>query len=141
MINLFDPTFLTGSLPDTCYNTCSRASDGACDDGGPGAVSSGCELGSDCTDCGPRPDGDPGGGIYASSGTLIIDSATFEDNWALSAGCDLYLSSDVDDAELFTFTHLAAVLPKFDGNRRTRWRGVLRRRQHRRQHSVLLHIL
>ena len=28
--------------------------DGECDDGGPGAAYAGCELGTDCTDCGPR---------------------------------------------------------------------------------------
>lgn len=33
---------------------CSWMSDGACDDGGPGAYYSACPLGTDCTDCGPR---------------------------------------------------------------------------------------
>ena len=35
-------------------DTCLWAADGTCDDGGPGATYAGCELGTDCTDCGPR---------------------------------------------------------------------------------------
>lgn len=37
-----------------CTDTCTYAGDGACDDGGPGSEFSICELGTDCTDCGPR---------------------------------------------------------------------------------------
>lgn len=37
-----------------CDDTCFYANDGLCNDGGPGSVFSVCELGSDCTDCGPR---------------------------------------------------------------------------------------
>jgi hypothetical protein len=37
-----------------CINTCDWAADGFCDDGGPGADYSVCELGTDCADCGPR---------------------------------------------------------------------------------------
>ena len=38
-----------------CTDTCGvRASDGVCDDGGPGSESSSCALGTDCTDCGYR---------------------------------------------------------------------------------------
>lgn len=37
-----------------CTNTCRFAFDGECDDGGPGAVTSICDLGTDCGDCGPR---------------------------------------------------------------------------------------
>lgn len=37
-----------------CEETCSYAMDGECDDGGPGSLYSGCEFGTDCTDCGPR---------------------------------------------------------------------------------------
>ncbi len=38
----------------SCSNTCDSASDGECDDGGPGAAYSVCELGTDCADCGAR---------------------------------------------------------------------------------------
>jgi len=38
----------------SCTNTCVWAFDSECDDGGPGAEYSDCELGSDCSDCGPR---------------------------------------------------------------------------------------
>ena len=37
-----------------CTNTCAYPSDGACDDGGPGASYSFCPVGSDCYDCGKR---------------------------------------------------------------------------------------
>ena len=36
---------------ETCYE---YASDGVCDDGGPGAEDANCAPGTDCTDCGPR---------------------------------------------------------------------------------------
>ena len=39
----------------TCSETCRYASDGDCDDGGPGSEFAWCDLGSDCTDCGERP--------------------------------------------------------------------------------------
>ena len=38
--------------------SCSYASDDACDDGGPGSEYSVCALGTDCTDCGRGGDGD-----------------------------------------------------------------------------------
>ena len=37
-----------------CTNSCPFASDGDCDDGGPGADFSLCDLGTDCNDCGTR---------------------------------------------------------------------------------------
>jgi hypothetical protein len=37
-----------------CEDTCIWTGDGDCDDGGAGSVTSTCDLGSDCTDCGPR---------------------------------------------------------------------------------------
>jgi len=36
-----------------CTNTCARAHDGSCDDGGPGSAWGRCPAGSDCADCGP----------------------------------------------------------------------------------------
>ena len=46
--------------PDLCEDTCHYASDGYCDDGGEGSeFGSGfrsCALGTDCVDCGARPD-------------------------------------------------------------------------------------
>lgn len=42
-----------------CNNACPRnpqwASDGLCDDGGPGHSYRDCDYGTDCADCGPRP--------------------------------------------------------------------------------------
>ena len=43
------------SAQTTCTNTCINRSDGDCDDGGPGAEFSFCDIGTDCADCGPRP--------------------------------------------------------------------------------------
>jgi len=40
---------------DLCADTCRWAADGECDDGGPGSGYDLCEIGTDCTDCGPRP--------------------------------------------------------------------------------------
>jgi hypothetical protein len=37
-----------------CMGTCTYASDGDCDDGGPGAEYAACAQGTDCSDCGPR---------------------------------------------------------------------------------------
>ena len=37
-----------------CTETCEWASDGDCDDGGPGTEYSSCSMGTDCTDCGMR---------------------------------------------------------------------------------------
>jgi hypothetical protein len=37
-----------------CGETCTYSGDGECDDGGEGAVTSVCEYGTDCIDCGPR---------------------------------------------------------------------------------------
>jgi hypothetical protein len=38
-----------------CTDTCRDSGDGACDDGGEGSDFDICELGTDCSDCGPRP--------------------------------------------------------------------------------------
>ena len=37
-----------------CSNSCREASDGWCDDSGPGAEYSSCSMGTDCVDCGSR---------------------------------------------------------------------------------------
>ena len=43
------------SAQTICTNTCTGASDGYCDDGGPGSYFYACDIGTDCVDCGPRP--------------------------------------------------------------------------------------
>ena len=45
------PPLAPGSL---CAETCIGASDGLCDDGGPGAEYTACQYGTDCADCGVR---------------------------------------------------------------------------------------
>jgi hypothetical protein len=47
----------------TCEEDCVHSSDNDCDDGGPGAEYSLCDLGSDCEDCGDRGSG---GGVVTS---------------------------------------------------------------------------
>lgn len=44
-----------GGDGEICEDTCPWAGDGECDDGGPGADYDGCDYGTDCSDCGPRP--------------------------------------------------------------------------------------
>ena len=44
------------SAQTICTNTCTDASDGDCDDGGPGSDYNRCDIGTDCVDCGTRPD-------------------------------------------------------------------------------------
>lgn len=53
-----DSSTTTSSQPQICAETCEFAGDGECDDGGPGSITSGCELGTDCADCGSRIDAD-----------------------------------------------------------------------------------
>jgi len=45
---------LTAGCSNACIGYPSYSSDGYCDDGGPGAAFSSCQLGTDCTDCGSR---------------------------------------------------------------------------------------
>ena len=44
-----------------CFDTCTYAGDGQCDDGGTDSEYSLCDLGSDCSDCGQRIDADNDG--------------------------------------------------------------------------------
>ena len=63
------PTFLCGidntadrwfvPMINQCLESCNYASDGSCDDGGPGFDRSDCSLGTDCTDCGNRTQASP----------------------------------------------------------------------------------
>lgn len=48
----------TSTQPQLCSETCEFAGDGDCDDGGPGSLTSACELGTDCADCSSRIDAD-----------------------------------------------------------------------------------
>ena len=40
--------------PDVCTNTCATQGNGLCEDGLSGSTDSVCDVGTDCTDCGPR---------------------------------------------------------------------------------------
>ncbi|MBI1286813.1 MAG: hypothetical protein GC178_04470 [Flavobacteriales bacterium] len=43
---------------EVCNNTCQYAYDGECDDGGPNSLTSLCDCGTDCADCGTREKSD-----------------------------------------------------------------------------------
>jgi hypothetical protein len=61
-----------GSGPvEICTDECTTSADGLCDDGGLGADYSVCELGTDCTDCGPRTVGGETGTGGGTGGTGI----------------------------------------------------------------------
>ncbi len=45
---------VTATASAQCETSCPYDGDGECDDGGPGSDTSVCELGTDCSDCGPR---------------------------------------------------------------------------------------
>ena len=75
-------TLCTETSSDCSYE---YASDGVCDDGGPGAEYSICEIGTDCTDCGsrvdasvrpppPSPDPPPPSAAQSSSSCVIFYS-------------------------------------------------------------------
>ena len=59
-----------------CSDTCRYDDDGDCDDGGPGYDYDYCDLGSDCTDCGPRAASEVWFGYYdfLEEGVFLWDS-------------------------------------------------------------------
>eukprot|EP00900_Chrysochromulina_parva_P005704 jgi/Chrpa1/15134/Chrysochromulina_OHIO_Genome00020374-RA len=70
---------------DLCVGFPTYASDGFCDDGGPGAEFPDCQYGTDCTDCGPRVSLAPPSSVAPpSSATLCTETCV----WASDADCD-----------------------------------------------------
>ncbi len=71
----------------TCTDTCEWASDGVCDDGGPGAEYGDCAYGTDCTDCGARDGSAP---APAPAPTPTTGAAGCSDTcwWAGDGFCD-----------------------------------------------------
>ena len=71
----------------TCAETCTVASNGVCNDGGPGSEFSQCSLGTDCIDCGPRirpPPSPPGCAIadmqcYIDDNRRVLNAAHAQD--------------------------------------------------------------
>ena len=70
------PSWPAGT-PVLCAESCNYASDGICDDGGPGSQYVDCSQGTDCIDCGPRqapvPLAGPGTFFNATSNQCEID--------------------------------------------------------------------
>lgn len=78
-----------------CTETCSFANDGACDDGGPGAEFSLCELGTDCTDCGSRTSGAINSWRFAApSGTNISSARTGTSVWVTNGTSGSYAANE-----------------------------------------------
>jgi|GEM_PF-5563431 len=105
-------------FPGQCVDTCSYAQDGACDDGGPLSEFSLCDLGTDCSDCGPRLDGD-GDGYDISEDcndySDIIHPGAFDDSCdGIDQNCnglfdedwdgDAYEPNDIEAYDLGTLT-------------------------------------
>ena len=78
------PPQATGTLcNDLCVGFPTYASDGFCDDGGPGAEFPDCQYGTDCTDCGPRTPLAP-----PPSATLCNDLCVGFPTYASDGFCD-----------------------------------------------------
>lgn len=76
-----DPVLAFCQIIETpgCEDTCDRTFNDTCEDGGEGAASAGCDLGTDCFDCGardedaePDPDTQPSGACCASDGFCAV---------------------------------------------------------------------
>ena len=74
-----------GGTTSLCSNTCQFANDNECDDGGEDSTFDGCQLGTDCNDCGTRivPNGggsaDGGGGDGCPGGCPIGQSCIIDE--------------------------------------------------------------
>ena len=71
--------FVDGACQDTCTSPTGVdwSDDGWCDDGGNNADFSGCAIGSDCSDCGPRLDMD-NDGYYEDNGGPVPSSSSVD---------------------------------------------------------------
>lgn len=77
---------------ELCADTCQWANDGVCDDGGEGAESTACELGTDCLDCGSR-----------TSETPTNELCSYTCQWSGDGVCDDGgTGSEYDGCELGT---------------------------------------
>ena len=68
-----------------CDDSCQYPGDGDCDDGGSESLFDLCELGTDCSDCGPRWDGDGDG---YDSGEDCMDDNLYVHPGAVDDTCD-----------------------------------------------------
>ena len=79
-----------------CSDACGpgHASNGLCEDGGPGSVWPDCPLGTDCSDCGPRPPLDAAAfpDVIQIAALLVALAGTSVEVWAgarkLALGCE-----------------------------------------------------
>ena len=65
---------------ETCIGNPQWASDGICDDGGPGSAYTDCQYGTDCSDCGPRNNQSTVSSLKASKSWEAIDSFDMFEN-------------------------------------------------------------
>ena len=77
-----------------CSDSCESANDGICADGGPHTVYFDCDLGTDCTDCGPRDGADAGASLpspppssqpAAPASVSVCDDSCFSANDGICA--------------------------------------------------------
>ncbi len=67
----------------TCSDSCEYAEDGYCDDGAPGAEYYGCDLGTDCSDCGERADCSSTTNLSPSSSAALDGCTECDYTWAI----------------------------------------------------------
>jgi len=83
----------TSSARPHCRNTCEYASDGACDDGGPGSEFAACGVGSDCSDCGSSSSST----TTSTSASSAASFATTASSSACSNSCEHASDGACDD--------------------------------------------
>lgn len=83
---------------------CNYATDGVCDDGGPGSVYSDCTLGTDATDCGYRCT------MHCSDTCVSAYDSVCQDGGAQSSAPSCSFGTDCSDCDL-RVTSIDSVLP------------------------------
>ena len=92
---VYDTTACGTGASSVCNESCSFDDDGDCDDGGPGADYNLCDYGSDCIDCGARPDLSDVGGICDN--TCSYNDGVCNDGGSSSLGSTCALGTDCLD--------------------------------------------
>ena len=78
----------TASLcSDSCYSQDGDVS-GVCDDGGPGSESGGCNVGTDCSDCGPRSGSESGPNVFVKFGYVCTWATNLTGVYGPVSTCD-----------------------------------------------------
>jgi len=86
----------TSGTPELCTDTCTYAADGECDDGGPGSLYSVCELGTDCTDCGPRGTSTVDAGSESTADWFTTPCPEMGGTLTAAGACGILCTSNAD---------------------------------------------